>query len=328
MYQQSWKRMWYFIPQACLHVKGLKYNRFKKWFEYVISANRYHIFMSWSEYFKSDFHWRVKVYWQHGQKQYQRRTGHQENMTTYAVNISNLNASMRSLEERVINLKIQSGVLAQIGTDIFNNIGSHYVDHTTGEDDHLTSLLRLIVPKYVSIKLKSYGKDYTQMVAHKNIPSKRHLLTKSVIFSHQWCELHWLPCATYSEIRHTFKQEIHVHDEHLIFSHYIPFMQMLSNQYIFPTKLFRHIINTATIRVLQKFHHHYHGDCRILADDMWICHLECHYCFTTILGRGPQYRLPLALPQNVFTPPSSGHLPATHYTTYLKMFYLDALLLH
>ena len=52
---------------------------------------------------------------------------------------------------------------------------------------------------------------------------------------------------------------------------------MLSNQYIFPTKFFRHIINTATIRVLQKFHHHYHGDCRILANGMQICHLECHY---------------------------------------------------
>ena len=133
--------------------------------------------------FKSDFHWRMKVYWQYEQKQYQGRTGHQENMTTYAVNISNLNASMRS--ERSLDFKIQSGILAQVGTDIFNNIRGHYADHTTGEGDHLTSLLRLIVAKYVSIRLKSYGKDYKQMVAHKNISSKRHLLTKSVIFSGQ-----------------------------------------------------------------------------------------------------------------------------------------------
>ena len=104
-----------------------------------------------------------------------------------------------------------------------------------------------------------------------------------------WCELHQLPHTTYSEIRCTFKQEIHVHDDYLIFSHHIPFTQMLSNQYIFPTKFFRHIINTTIIRVLQKFHHHYHGDSRILANGTLICHLECHYCFTTILGRGPQY---------------------------------------
>ena len=107
-----------------------------------------------------------------------------------------------------------------------------------------------------------------------------------------WCELHWLPCATYSEIRRTFKQEIHFHDDYLILSHYIPFMQMLSNQYIFPTKFFRHIINTATVRVLQKFHHHYHGDCRILANGMQIHHLECHCHFTTILGRRPWSNYP------------------------------------
>ena len=75
--------------------------------------------------------------------------------------------------------------ISQIGTDIFNNIGGHYADQTTGEGDHLTSLLRIIVAKYISIRLKSYEEHYTQMVAHKNIPSKRHLLTMSVIFSGQ-----------------------------------------------------------------------------------------------------------------------------------------------
>ena len=66
--------------------------------------------------------------------------------------------------ERNLDLKIQSSILAQIGTDIFNHIGCHYAEHTTGEGDHLTSLPRLIVAKYVTIKLKSYGKDYIQMV--------------------------------------------------------------------------------------------------------------------------------------------------------------------
>ena len=50
----------------------------------------------------------------------------------------------------------------------------------------------------------------------------------------------------------------------------------------------KHVINTATVWVLQKFQHNYHGDCRILADGMQICHLECHYCLTSILGRRPQ----------------------------------------
>ena len=76
------------------------------------------------------------------------------------------------------------------------------------------------------------------------------------------------------------------------FPHHIPSTQMLSNQYIFPTKFFRHIINTTTIRVLQKFCHHYHGDCRILPDGTRICHLEHCYCFTTILGRRPRSNYP------------------------------------
>ena len=72
----------------------------------------------------------------------------------------------------------------------------------------------------------------------------------------------------------------------------MPFMQMLSKQYIFPTKFFRHIINTATIRVLQKLQHHYHGDCRILANGTRIFHLECCYCFTTVLDRRSQSSYP------------------------------------
>ena len=56
----------------------------------------------------------MKVYWQHGQKQYQGRTGHQENMTTYAVSISNLNASMRCLEERVIDFSLMQFQVSSI----------------------------------------------------------------------------------------------------------------------------------------------------------------------------------------------------------------------
>ena len=56
--------------------------------------------------------------------------------------------------------------------------------------------------------------------------------------------------------------------------------------------LLRHVIDTATIRVLQKFHYNYHGDYRIVADSTWICHLE-HCCqLTSILGRRPQSNYP------------------------------------
>ena len=43
---------------------------------------------------------------------------------------------------------------------------------------------------------------------------------------------------------------------------------------------------------IQKFHQHYHGDCRILADGMRIFNLECCYCFTTVLDRRSQPSYP------------------------------------
>ena len=63
---------------------------------------------------------------------------------------------------------------------------------------------------------------------------------------------------------------------------------------IYSLQKFKHIINIATIRLLQKFHHYYHGDCRLLANGIRIFHLECCYCFITVLDRRsrssyPQY---------------------------------------
>ena len=57
--------------------------------------------------------------------------------------------------------------------------------------------------------------------------------------------------------------------------------------YVLPTK-YENIINTTTIRLLQNFYHYYYGCCRLLANGMRIFHLECHYCFITVLDRGPQ----------------------------------------
>ena len=63
----------------------------------------------------------------------------------------------------------------------------------------------------------------------------------------------------------------------------------------------RHVINTATVRVLQKFHYNYHGDCRILANGMKIHHLECCNCLTSILGRRPQCDYPRHSLRTIYT---------------------------
>ena len=66
---------------------------------------------------------------------------------------------------------------------IFNSIEGHFFDHTLIEEsDHLTTLMRVITKKYLSTRLKTYAKKYTEVVAHGNQPSSRHELTKTVLF--------------------------------------------------------------------------------------------------------------------------------------------------
>ena len=112
------------------------------------------------------------------------------------------------------------------------------------------------------------------------------------------------------------------------FPHHMPFTQMLSNQYIFPTKFFRHIIKTTTIRVFTDISPplpwRLQNTGRLHASMPFGMLLSLQYNF----GQKISIQLPLELPQNASTPSSSGHLPATHYINYWKMFYLDVLLLH
>ena len=85
--------------------------------------------------------------------------------------------------EKNLELKIQYGVLQQLGPDIFTRSSGHFFDHTIGEEcDHLSSLLRLVTNKYITLRMKTYGKRFTEMVVHKNNPSIRHELTKNNSF--------------------------------------------------------------------------------------------------------------------------------------------------
>ena len=87
------------------------------------------------------------------------------------------------------NLKnrIEIAVLEQLGLDIFATSQDHFFEHALStESDHLSMLLRLITSKYVSLRLmETYGKRFTEMVTHKNVPSLRHTLTKTILFKNQ-----------------------------------------------------------------------------------------------------------------------------------------------
>ena len=85
--------------------------------------------------------------------------------------------------ERNLDLKIQSSILEQIGIGVFNNHTTHFFDHRVGgEMDHFSSLLRKISSRYLNMRLKTFGKRYSEMVVHRNEPSLRHQLTKTILF--------------------------------------------------------------------------------------------------------------------------------------------------
>ena len=87
---------------------------------------------------------------------------------------------------RKLDQKIQSAVLDLLGPNVFSDSSKHYFQHSIGaESDHLSSLVRLTVKKYPSLRLKSYGKRFTEMVIHGNVPSVRHTLMNAIIFKNQ-----------------------------------------------------------------------------------------------------------------------------------------------
>ena len=105
------------------------------------------------------------------------------------------------------------------------------------------------------------------------------------------------------------------HNDYLVFPHYMPFTQMLSQLYIyFDKNCVQHVSNTTTIRVFQKFHYNYHGDCRILANGMheyaiWNATITSLQFWAEDLDL-----ITLGIASECMsTPPSSGHPPATHY---------------
>ena len=87
--------------------------------------------------------------------------------------------------EKIIDLKRESAVVEQFGHGIFDDT-DHFFEHNIGQErDHLSSLMRMIVKRYLNLRLKTNGKRYTEMIAHKNLPLSRHELTKKIIFLNQ-----------------------------------------------------------------------------------------------------------------------------------------------
>ena len=72
--------------------------------------------------------------------------------------------------EHWLDSAIQTAVIQQLG-NVFSD-DDHYYDHEVGfESDHGLALMRSIIKAYLATRLKTYGKAYTQVIAHGDKPS-------------------------------------------------------------------------------------------------------------------------------------------------------------
>ena len=87
-----------------------------------------------------------------------------------------------------IGLKIESALVEQFAPDIFNNVDNHFFDHHIGQErDHLTSLLRLVVKRYLNLRLKTWQE------IHRNDSSQKLAIKLGTIkkMSHLKASLHF-----------------------------------------------------------------------------------------------------------------------------------------
>ena len=65
---------------------------------------------------------------------------------------------------------------------MFDDTVHFFENHIGQEREHLSSLMRMIVKRYLNLRLKTYGKKYAEMIAHKYLLSSRHELTKERLY--------------------------------------------------------------------------------------------------------------------------------------------------
>ena len=97
-----------------------------------------------------------------------------------------INTEIGITREKMLDLKIEHAVMQHLGNGLFCNSDGHFFDHEIGQEiDHLSSLMRMVIQKYVKMRLHTYGKKYTEFVVHHNLPSLRHHLNKTILFRNQ-----------------------------------------------------------------------------------------------------------------------------------------------
>ena len=87
------------------------------------------------------------------------------------------------------NAKILLQVLAKTRNSTFQSLNehskeTHILDHEL-RDDHITSIIKMILKNYLILFYHQFGKIFTERVLRKNASSKRQKLTKLILFQNE-----------------------------------------------------------------------------------------------------------------------------------------------
>ena len=81
---------------------------------------------------------------------------------------------------------VQQDLLLAIRSSVFGDLSEYFFEQDlTVEDDHGTQLVRTISGLFIKTVLFHHGRLHTERYVNKNLPSKRHQLTKTILFLDQ-----------------------------------------------------------------------------------------------------------------------------------------------
>ena len=87
------------------------------------------------------------------------------------------------------NAKILSEVLSETRNSTFQSLSQHSKEShiLDGElrDDHISKIIKLIVKNYLILFYHQFGKVFTERILRRNKSSKRHKLTKQILFQNE-----------------------------------------------------------------------------------------------------------------------------------------------
>ena len=91
--------------------------------------------------------------------------------------------SKKNLKTRMIMELCQH--FGQVATNSLPPRHTESINQPLIEEDHRLWLLKCVANSYLTIRLSTYGKQYTEMVVDCGRPSQRHHLTKQILFNNK-----------------------------------------------------------------------------------------------------------------------------------------------